>query len=205
MGVAIGLTGNIACGKSLVVSILRELGAEVLDADKLAHAMMAKDTDLWKNIVEEFGTGILAESGEIDRPKLGAIVFNDPKALQKLEDISYPAIVERTIELIRASTAPAFVVEAIKLIEAGLVLYCDSVWVITCKPEQQLERLMRDRHMSREEALTRMNAQPPAEEKLAHATVVIDNSGSMEHTREQVQMAWRKTVLKAADGRLKRE
>lgn len=196
--IVIGLTGNIACGKSLVVKMLRELGAEVLDADKLAHESMVKGTDVWKKVIEEFGSGILNEVGEIDRPKLGAIVFSDPSALRRLEEIVHPVVIARTIQLARESKAPAFVIEAIKLIEAGLIPYCDTLWVVTCRAEQQLERLVRDRNLSPEAALTRMEAQPPVEEKLRVAAeetwkyppTIIDNSGTREATSQQVRKAW---------------
>lgn len=188
--VIIGLTGNIACGKSLVAKMLHELGAEVLDADKVVHELMAKNAEVRKRIVDEFGDQILDSSGEIDRGKLGAIVFADQAALAKLERIIHPAVTDVIERAIRESKAPAFVVEAIKLIEAGLSKRCDSVWVVTCRPEQQLERLVRERRLSPETALIRIKAQPPAEEKLRHADVVIDNSGTAEETWQQVRKAW---------------
>lgn len=192
--VIIGLTGNIACGKSLVAKMLAQLGAEVLDADNVVHELMAHDPEIQQRIVEEFGKEILGADGQIDRGKLGAIVFADPVALAKLESILHPPVGERIEKAIRESRAPGFVIEAIKLIEAGLYKRCDSVWVVTCRPEQQLERLVRDRGLSPEEASIRIKAQPPAEEKVKFADVVIENSGTIEETREQVKREWERLL-----------
>ena len=190
----IGLTGNIACGKSVVTRMLSDLGAEIVDLDKTAHEVMRPGTDVHKRVVEEFGSTILADSGEIDRQKLGSIVFSDPQALVKLDLIVHPAVIQRTDELIAQSHARAVVLEAIKLIEAGLDSRCDSIWVVTCRKEQQLARLQTERGLTREQALTRVEAQASPEEKLRRADVVIDNSRSIENTHEQVVAAWRKLV-----------
>jgi dephospho-CoA kinase len=188
----IGLTGNIATGKSAVLDMLRRLGARVIDADALVHHLMAKGTPVWQAILDEFGEGILGPEGEIDRGKLGAIVFADAEALKKLEAIVHPAVTARVDELIRQATEPVVVVEAIKLIEAGWHRTYDALWVVTCPREQQLERLMRMRKLSRQEALLRIEAQPPQEDKVALADVVIDNSGSLKETGEQVERSWEK-------------
>jgi len=141
--------------------------------------------------VREFGSRILRPDGEIDRPRLGSIVFADPAALARLEAIVHPAVIARTEELIRQAQEPVVVVEAIKLLESGMgERLCDSVWVVTCPREQQVARLMRSRGLSREEALLRINAQPSQEEKIARADVVIDNSGSLDDTWQQVRAAW---------------
>jgi dephospho-CoA kinase len=186
----IGLTGNIATGKSAVLEMLKRLGAGVIDADALVHQLMVKETPVWQAILEEFGEGILASEDEIDRGKLGAIVFADAEALERLEAIIHPAVTARVDELIRQATEPVVVVEAIKLIEAGWHRAYDALWVVTCSKEQQLERLMRTRKLSQEEALLRIEAQPPQEDKVALADVVIDNSGSLKETREQVEQEW---------------
>ena len=188
----IGLTGNIATGKSTVLSMLEGLGAKVIDADALAHRLMIKETPVWQAILDEFGEGILGPEGEIDRGKLGAIVFADAEALSRLEAIVHPAVTARVDELIRQATEAVVVVEAIKLIEAGWHRTCDALWVVTCPEEQQLERLMRARKLSREEALLRIEAQPPQEDKVALADVVIDNSGTLKETEKQVKREWEK-------------
>jgi dephospho-CoA kinase len=186
----IGLTGNIATGKSAVLRILRQLGAKAIDADALVHRLMAKGMPVWQAILGEFGEEILGPEGEIDRGKLGAIVFADAEALKRLEAIVHPAVAVRAGELIRQAAEPVVVVEAIKLIEAGWHRTCDALWVVTCPKEQQLKRLMRTRKLSRQEALLRIEAQPPQEEKVALADVVIDNSGNLKETREQVKREW---------------
>jgi len=192
----IGLTGNIATGKSAVLRMLRRLGAKVIDADALVHQLMAKGTPVWQAILDEFGEGILGPEGEIDRGKLGAIVFADTEALKRLEAIVHPAVIARVDELICQATGPVVVVEAIKLIEAGWHRTCDALWVVTCPKEQQLERLMRTRKLSREEALLRIEAQPPQEDKVALADVVIDNSGSLKEMRDQVEREWERLFAK---------
>lgn len=192
--VLVGLTGNIACGKSLVAGMLKKLGAEVIDLDLVAHELVKYGSEAWRRIVDEFGTGILSTDGHIDRRKLGEIVFADPEKLAKLERLTHPAVIERLEEMIAASKADVIVVEAIKLIEGGIAERCDSVWVVTCRPEQQLDRLMRERRLTVEEARTRAQAQPVAGEKLRYATVVIDNSGTPEQAWEQVVLEWRRLV-----------
>lgn len=190
----IGLTGNIATGKSAVLRTFKRLGARVIDADALAHRLMVKGTTVWQAILDEFGEGILGPEGEIDRGKLGAIVFADAEALKRLEAIVHPAITACVDELIRQATESVVVVEAIKLIEAGWHRTCDALWVVTCSKEQQLERLMRTRKLSREEALLRIEAQPPQEDKVAQADVVIDNSGTLKEMEKQVRKEWEKVA-----------
>lgn len=199
----IGLTGNIATGKSAALRMLKRLGARVIDADALVHQLMVKGTPLWQAILDEFGEGILRPDGEIDRGKLGAIVFADAEALKRLEAIVHPAVTTLVDELIRQATEPVVVVEAIKLIEAGWHRAYDSLWVVTCPKEQQLERLMRRRRLSREEALLRIEAQPPQEAKIALADVVIDNSGTLGKMWKQVKREWGKLMREwkeAGDG-----
>jgi dephospho-CoA kinase len=188
----IGLTGNIACGKSTVLEELRRLGAATFDADAVAHRVMRAGTPIHAAIVAAFGPGILAPDGEIDRRALGAIVFSDAVALARLEALVHPAVLARTQEWLAGATAAVAVVDAIKLIEAGIADQCDEVWVVTCPPEEQARRLMEYRDMGVEEAWKRIRAQLPQEEKVARADVVIDNSGPPARTRAQVRAAWRR-------------
>jgi dephospho-CoA kinase len=190
----IGLTGNIATGKSAVLRTFKQLGARVIDADALVHRLMVKGTTVWQAILDEFGAGILGPEGEIDRGKLGAIVFADAEALKRLEAIVHPAVAACVDELIHQATESVVVVEAIKLIEAGWYRACDALWVVTCSKEQQLERLMRTRKLSREEALLRIEAQPSQEYKVAQADVVIDNSGTLKEMEKQVRKEWEKVA-----------
>ncbi len=186
----IGLTGNIATGKSTVAGMLAELGAEVIDADGVAHEVMRAGSSVHAQIVAAFGPEVLSPDGEIDRRRLGDIVFADPAALARLEALVHPAVIAETGRRIAASRAPAVVVEAIKLIESGMADGCDSVWVTTCRPAQQIRRLMDGRKMSWAEARRRVQAQPPQGDKIARADVVIDTGGTLAQTRAQVQAAW---------------
>jgi dephospho-CoA kinase len=202
----IGLTGNIATGKSLVGQMLVELGAEHVDADLLAHETMAPGTPAYGEILAAFGREILGPGGEIDRRRLGQIVFADLDALARLEQIVHPRVIARVeqwiaaseaqVSVSEASAAPVAVVEAIKLIESGMVRrLCDALWVVTAPRWVQLERLMTSRGLSRAEALLRIDAQPSQALKVAQADVVIDNGGTIEATRCQVERAWARLVL----------
>jgi dephospho-CoA kinase len=193
-GYIIGLTGNIATGKSVVLEMLKRLGAFCIDADELVHQLMRKGTPLWRAVLEEFGEGILSADGEIDRKKLGDIVFNDDASLRRLEEMVHPTVIAKVEELISSSDKEVVVVEAIKLIESGMHKNCDSLWVVTCGKEQQLARLMLQRRMSKEEALLRIESQPPQEEKVALADVVINNSGDLKETWQQVKAEWSKIL-----------
>jgi dephospho-CoA kinase len=186
----IGLTGNIGTGKSTVAGMLAELGAEVIDADRVAHGVMQAGTPAHAAVVETFGPGVLAPGGEIDRKRLGAIVFADPTALAQLEAIAHPATIEAVQRRIGDVSASVVVVEAIKLIEAGMADAYNSVWVTVCRQEQQIRRIMDARGLSQAEAELRVRAQPPQEAKISRADVVIDNSYSLSRTRAQVQAAW---------------
>jgi len=193
----IGLTGNIATGKSSVMRRLEEHGALVIDADKVAHALMEPGGEAYEAVVEAFGRQILAPDGKIDRKKLGEIVFGDPAELRRLEKIVHPAVRRRIREIISGARENVVVIEAIKLLDYGLAdELCDEVWVVTAPPQQQALRLMRDRGLTQDEAWLRINAQPPQEEKVRRADVVIHNSGSLEQLYEQVDRAWAKTVEK---------
>lgn len=202
----IGLTGNIATGKSVVAGMLAGLGAEVIDADLLAHQTIRTGTPPWQRVVEEFGADILGQDGEIDRGRLGALVFADPAALARLESIVHPAVIaenERLLQEMRnkaAGTASdetdvqVVVVEAIKLIESGMHQRCDEIWVVACSREQQLQRLTEDRELSHAEAELRIGAQPPPQDKIALADVVIHNTASLEQTRAQVGREWERIM-----------
>ena len=196
----IGLTGNIATGKSLVGRILGELGAQVIDADALVRDLQRQGVPVYADIVAEFGPNILRADGEIDRDKLGAQVFSDPEALKRLEAIVHPAVgreIERRLaDLSRTQLTSdlrtVVVIEAIKLIEAGLHKRCNALWVVTSRPEVQLERLMRTRGLSEADARVRIEAQPPQSEKAALADVLIENNGTLDSLREQVKRYWEK-------------
>ncbi|PWH18160.1 MAG: dephospho-CoA kinase [Anaerolineae bacterium] len=187
----IGLTGNIATGKSVVRRMLEHLGAYGIDADALSHRVIAIGAPGYQKVVDTFGKWILASDGQIDRSKLAKIVFSDPNALRQLEHIIHPLVRQAEDFLIRRTTKTVVVVEAIKLIESGFDRLCDQVWVTYAPEDVQLRRLTVKRGMSREAALQRILAQPPQEEKIKRADVVIRNDQSFEDTWQQVVNAWR--------------
>jgi dephospho-CoA kinase len=187
----IGLTGNIATGKSTILRYLASKGAYVIDADKLAHRTMAPDGLAYAAIMKAFGQEILDASGVIDRSALGRIVFNDPAALQRLEQIVHPAVFQLAQQEIAQTHAPVVVIEAIKLLEArSLSKLCNEVWVVTASPETQLRRLRKERGMDEAEAHKRMAAQSPEAEKLKQADRVIHNDGSVEQLHLQLDGIW---------------
>jgi dephospho-CoA kinase len=187
----IGITGNIACGKSTVSGILAELGAEVIDADRVAHEVMAPGSPVVEEVVRRFGREILADDGSIDRPALGRIVFSDPDALRDLERITHPPTVAEILCRARSTTAMVAVIDAVKLFEAGLARHCDENWTVYCDPKVQRERLMRRNGFDEQEANRRISAQPPQDEKVSVADRIINNSGNLSSTRQQTVAAWR--------------
>lgn len=186
----LGLTGNIACGKSAVVDILEEMGAETMDGDKMVHEMMGPGSSLAGTLRERFGDNIIAEDGSIIRPELGKIVFSDPVALADLEGIIHPLVVAEKRAAIYKPGPDVLVLDAIKLFEAGMAEDCDEVWVVDCTREKQIERLIKRNGINRAEAERRIDMQPPQSEKVAKADVVIDNNGTLDELREQVLSAW---------------
>lgn len=191
----IGLTGNIATGKSVIRRMLEHLGAYSIDADALTHRAMAQGAPGYEPIVRHFGAWIVGANGQIDRARLGKIAFADPDALKKLEEILHPLVRQAIDLLIRRAIQPVVVIEAIKLLEGGLAQMCDSIWVVDASPARQLERLMAKRGLSESEAKARLASQGPQVEKVALADVVIDNNGSFENTWHQVLAAWQTISL----------
>ncbi len=187
----IGLTGNIACGKSTVAVMLRELGVQIVDADRVAHQVMAPPGPVFDAIVREFGPVVVAPDGTLDRRRLGGIVFADPAALKRLDQLVHPHTGVAIRQIIADSPAAVVAVEAIKLIEAGTDRVCNEVWLVTCRRDQQLERLQSNRGLDLTEATKRVDAQTPASNKLPFVDRVIDASGSPEETRRQVLEGWR--------------
>jgi dephospho-CoA kinase len=157
----IGLTGNIATGKSTVGKMLVALGADFVDADRVAHDVMAPGGAAYDAVVAAFGEEMLADDGAIDRRKLGEKVFSEPEALRRLEALVHPPVIDVIERRIQASRAPVIVIEAIKLLESGMAERYDAVWVTTCSEATQVQRLMTSRGLSRDAALVRVRAQPP--------------------------------------------
>jgi len=185
----IGLTGNIASGKSAVAAMLAEWGAEVIDADRVAHETLEGDPER-SAVVARFGPGVQRPDGSIDRAALGRIVFADRSALADLEAILHPATRRRILERAARSAAPVVVIEAIKLLEGPLVDVVDAVWVVTAPRSERINRLVKTRHMARDEAERRVDAQNPESDKVRRADVVLDNSGSLEDLRRRARAAW---------------
>ncbi len=186
----IGLTGNIATGKSTVAGMLERLGAEVLDADKLAHRVMRAGTEVYHAVVQRFGPTVVEADGEIDRAALGQIVFADSQALSDLEALVHPAVIAETRRWLGDARGPVAVVEAIKLLEAGMRADCDAVWVVTSPRPVQEERLRTLRGLTGDQAQARIDAQSPQEAKVRVADRVIDNGGTLADTWRQVLQAW---------------
>jgi dephospho-CoA kinase len=188
----IGLTGNIATGKSEVRRMLQQLGAYGIDADVLAHQAIAKGEPAYAAVLESFGDSILSGESQIDRACLGQIVFSDPAALARLETIIHPQVRKMIDRLVRQANAPVVVIEAIKLLEAGYFSLCDSIWVAYAPETVQIDRLMQRRGMSEAAARQRILAQPTQADKIAAANVIINNDASLEETWRQVSSHWEK-------------
>ncbi|MGO8732894.1 MAG: dephospho-CoA kinase [Terriglobia bacterium] len=186
-----GLTGGIASGKSTVARFLEALGAKVIDADRVGHELLQSSNPIHHKVVAHFGQEILEPGGEIDRGRLGSIVFTDPQKLSDLNSILHPSLIARVEELteeLRSRHPRAVIlVDAALIYEAGIADCFAKILVAWCRPEQQIERLMAKTGLSPEDALRRRASQISPEEKRRRADYVIDCSGSLEETRAQVE------------------
>lgn len=183
----VGLTGGIASGKSTVSSILSELGAVVIDADLIAREVVAKGTPGLAAVVEAFGPEMLTPDGELDRPKMGALVFADEARRRVLESIVHPLVFERYAELEAAAPADGIVVHDIPLlVESGRAGEFDAVIVVDVPEEVQVERMVRDRGWTESDARARIAAQATREQRRAVATHLIENTGTREDLRQRV-------------------
>ncbi len=188
----IGITGNIACGKTAVGQMLLQLGAErYIDADALVHRLYLKGQPVAVKVAEAFGSEVVATDGSIDRKVLGTIVFQDAAAMRRLEAIVHPAVGQALLnELATVSPTGIAVIDAVKLLEGGSGALCQSKWMIVCSEQQEMARLMARNTLSEEEALARIRVQPSVSARLPLVDEVIDNSGSLEETRLQVAAAF---------------
>jgi dephospho-CoA kinase len=194
----IGLTGGIGSGKTTVSKILAELGAPVLDADKVAHSTYAPGAPAYDQVVAAFGRGVLAADGAVDRSKLGPIVFAKPEKLKELTDAVWPA----TLEALRNAVAEMrgrgvklpIVVEAAILIEANWMPMFNEIWLVTASRERVIERVERDRGMKPEQTEARIRAQLSDSERVRHASLVIRNDGTLEMLRAEVERVWRQAL-----------
>ena len=188
----IGLTGGIAAGKSIVSQMLAELGANIINADKIGHEIYLPQKDAWWDIVNAFGQDILLPDQRVDRARLGSIVFGDKEALATLNRITHPRIIEeakREIETLRTQKEndKPIIFEAAILIEANWLFLVDKVWVVIADREVSIERLQRDRNLDRAQAESRINSQLSNAERIKYADLVIENNASLEELRSQVE------------------
>lgn len=189
----IGLTGVIGSGKSTVARLLAELGAVVIDADKLGHEVFQPGTEAWREVVAAFGREVLSPGGDIDRTKLGEIVFNNPEALTRLNRIMHPRIydmVKALIDEYRRQKVTVVVLEAPLLIEAEWTSLVDDIWVTIAPEAKVLGRIRNQRGLTLKETMARIHSQLPVKELLKHANVVIDNESGLEELNNRVNELW---------------
>jgi dephospho-CoA kinase len=191
----IGLTGGIGSGKSTVAAMLAARGAIVIDADRVAHEVYAPGTEGFDKVVARFGEEVLDGDGVIDRKALGAVVFGDPEALAELNAIIHPLVrkevARRLLEAAQRRPEATIVIEAALMTETGWTGGAGALWVVLAEPEVALQRLVRDRGMSEAEARLRIGAQATNEARRKHATIVIENNGTLEELGSAVDQAWR--------------
>lgn len=190
---SVGLTGGIGSGKSSVVRMFAELGARVIDSDEITHELLEPGQAVHDTVVSEFGPGIVAPDGSIDRKALGAIVFNDPELRRALNALVHPTVVRRQDEFLRNARAEdpnaVAIVDAALMIETGSYRKYDRLVLVLCSRSQQHARLQA-RGLSDAEIEARISAQMPLEDKVTYADFVIDNSGTLDATRRQVEEVW---------------
>lgn len=194
----LGITGNIACGKSTVLRMLAERGAATIDADEVYHDLIVPDAPLWRLLRERFGSRIVASNRTIDRRALAEIAFGDASALADLDRLAHPPVVAELRRRVATNPASLVAVDAVKLFESGFAEDCDAVWLVTCRPDQQVDRLVARNGLPRASAEQRVEAQPPLSPKLAQADAVIRNDGTIEETRSQVDRALAKVTTLGA-------
>jgi len=194
----IGLTGGIATGKSQVSSILSELGAIIIDADIVSREVVQKGLPAWQQIKDVFGEEYLLSNGELNRKKLGELVFSDPNALNKLNRITHPAIRAKIEDRINNLKAQGYegiiVVDAALLLETGWETMVDQVWVVDAPIEKRIERLMNRDNLTRDQALSRINSQMSQQERIAKADKIIYNNSDIDSLEKQVLRIWNETL-----------
>ncbi len=192
----IGLTGGIASGKSTVSNLLKELGAHIIDADRIAREIVHPGSEALAEIVMAFGKGLLNADGTLKRGELSRIVFNDPEALQKLNRITHPRIIAAIRAHIQQESGrnAILILDAALLIELNLRVLVDETWLVCVRPETQIERLLQRESMCRADAEKIIRAQLPLEEKMKAADICIDNNGSIEVLRDRIKKLWDEQV-----------
>ncbi len=190
----IGITGNIATGKSVIRRMLANAGVMTFDADVLANRMIYPGGPAYQAVIEAFGTEIRTENGRISHQRLGQIVFSDPAQLKQLESLIHPPVIQAILKRIQAAGRPVVAVEAIKLLESDLGGHCDSIWVSHASEKSQMERLMHTRGLSEHEAQTRIEAQSPQLTKLSQADIIINTEATFKDTWMRTQTALNDTI-----------
>jgi dephospho-CoA kinase len=198
----IGITGNIATGKSVIRRMLENAGAFTMDADFLAHRMLYPGGPAYQPVLDAFGSQILMNDRMISNKKLGEIVFNDPQRLNQLESLIHPPVIKTILARINETKRPLVAVEAIKLLEAGLGRYCDSIWASHASFDHQVSRLLETRGLTEEEAKTRINAQAAQSLKLSQANVIINTETSFKDTWRRTRQALNDTIHSLRDAPL---
>jgi dephospho-CoA kinase len=197
----IGLTGGIGSGKTTVSDMLRAKGASIVYADEIGHEVYRPGTPVWEQVVQAFGRQVLTEESQIDRRKLGQVVFSEPGALERLDAITHPPMRQMMIdklEELRRKGAPVVVLEAALLIEAGWADLADEVWVTVVDPGEAARRSMERSGLSREQAQARIAAQLPNAERIKHAQVVIDTNCSLAEVARRVDELWEDLTARLA-------
>ena len=193
--IVIGLTGGIGTGKSEVARILEEIGAYIIDADKLGHSAYLPHSEIWEEVVKEFGDGVLLPDEEIDRKKLGSIVFNDPVQLAKLNEIMHPRMGTMVANLIEGAEAEVVVVEAALLLEAGWDTLVDEVWCTGASEDIVIDRLGSRNGLNKEEAQKRIKAQMSVDERKSRSQVMIENNGDLAQLTAVIEKIWENRVI----------
>ena len=193
--IVIGLTGGIGTGKSEVARILEEIGAYIIDADRLGHSAYLPHSEIWEEVVKEFGDGVLLPDEEIDRKKLGSIVFNDPVQLAKLNEIMHPRMGQMVANMIEGLDAEVVVVEAALLLEAGWDALVDEVWCTGASEDVVIDRLKARNGLNKEEAQKRINAQMSVDERKSRSQVMIENNGDLAQLTTVIEQIWENRVI----------
>jgi len=200
MALIVGLTGGIVGGKSTVASMFKDLGAKIIDVDKLGHSVILPYSPAWGKIIKLFKKDILRNDLTIDREKLGKIVFANQALLKKLNEITHPEIIKlikKEINLAKDKTRnqeKILVIDAALIYEAKIDRLMDKIIVVYVNEDEQAKRLVKRNNLSKEEALQRIKSQMPMKEKVKMADYVIDNSNSLDETKKQVEKIWKKLV-----------
>ena len=207
-GIIVGITGGIACGKSTVTELLAEKGAISINVDRVGHQLLKRGSSVMDKLIAVFGKGILDESGDVSREKLGEIVFNDKSARERLNAIMHPPIVEqsraRARQLVAEAPTRVVLIDAPLLIEAGAQDTVDIIVVVTASTEIQLQRILdrsvaQNRPLERSEAQARIDAQMPLSEKIEYADFVIENNNTVDELRQKVGLLWQELKRKTED------